>query len=92
MTRTIPIFYGDRKVFDIVPANTSLIYANDYTPKELAELITRVANDDTLYSEYFKNWDLAKMHRLHEQYCTVYPSCATCNMVWSMLHDRKCGN
>ena len=92
LTRTIPIFYGDRKVFDIVPANTSLIYANDYTPKELAKLITRVANDDTLYSEYFKNWDLAKMRKLHEQYCTVHLSCATCNMVWSMLHDRKCGN
>ena len=92
LTRSIPIFYGDKKVFDMVPANTSLIYANDYTPKELADLIMRVANNHTLYSEYFKNWDLAKMRGLHEQYCKVYPSCATCNMVWNMLRNRKCGN
>ena len=37
LSRTIPIYYGHKAVFDIAPANTSLIYANDYTPKELAQ-------------------------------------------------------
>ena len=91
LTRSIPIFYGDKAVFDLVPANTSLIYANNYTPKELAELIHRIASNDTLYSEYFKNWDLAKMRKLHEQYCSEYFICAICKKVWRTLHNRKCG-
>ena len=92
LTRSIPIFYGDKAVFDIVPANTSLIYANNYTPKELATLIKRVASNDTLYSEYFKNWDLDKMRKLHERYCSEYFICATCRKVWETLYHRKCGN
>ena len=92
LTRSIPIFYGDKAVFDLVPANTSLIYANNYTPKELAALIKRVASNDTLYSEYFKNWDLAKIHKLHEQYCSEYFICATCRKVWETLYHRKCVN
>ena len=92
LTRTIPIFYGDKAVFDLVPANTSLIYANNYTPKQLAKLIKRVASNDTLYSEYFKNWDYAKMRKLHKRYCSEYFICATCRKVWETLYHRKCGN
>ena len=92
LTRTIPIFYGDKAVFDLAVANASLIYANNYTPKELATLIKRVASNDTLYSEYFKNWDLAKMRKLYKQYCSEYFICATCRKVWETLYHRKCGN
>ena len=59
-------------MFDIVPANTSLIYANNYTPKQLATLIKHVASNDTLYSKYFKNWDLDKMRKLHKRCCSEY--------------------
>ena len=90
LTRSIPIFYGDKAVFDLVPANTSLIYANNYTPKELAELIKRIDSNDTLYSEYFKNWDLNKMRKLHDQYCSDYFICAICKKVWETLYHRKC--
>ena len=83
-------------MFDIVPANTSLIYANNCTPnyiyKQLATLIKRVASNDTLYSEYFKNWDLDKMRKLHKRYCSEYFICATCRKVWETLYHRKCGN
>ena len=92
LTRSIPIFYGTKAVLDLVPANTSLIYATDYTPKELAKLIHRIASNDTLYSEYFKNWDLSKMRKLHEQYCSENFICATCRKVWETLYHRKCGN
>lgn len=90
LTRSIPIYYGDKAVFDLVPANSSLVYANNYSPKELAELIQRIANNYALYSQYFSNWDLTKMRKLHEQYCLDYFSCATCGKVWNILHDRKC--
>ena len=92
LTRSIPIFFGTKAVYDLVPANTSLIYATNYTPKELAQLIKRVASNDTLYSEYFKSWDLVKMRKLHERYCSEYFMCATCRKVWETLYHRKCGN
>ena len=92
LTRTIPIYYGDKAVFDLVPANTSLIYANNFTPKELAELIKRIDSNDTLYSEYFKNWDLNKMRKLHIRYCSEYFTCAICKTIREMLYHRKCGS
>ena len=63
-----------------------------YTPEELAKLIKRVGSNDTLYSGYFKNWDLAKMHKLYKQYCSEHFICATCGKVWNMLYNRKCDN
>ena len=90
LSRTIPIYYGDKAVFDLVPGNSTFIYANDYTPKELAELIKRIDSNDTLYSQYFTNWDLSKMHKLDEQYCSEYFMCKICRKVWEKLYKRKC--
>ena len=90
MSRTIPIYYGDKAVFELVPGNSTFIYANDYTPKELAELIKRIDSNDTLYSQYFTNWDLSKMRKLDEQYCSEYFMCKICRKVWEKLHNRKC--
>ena len=91
LTRTIPIYYGDKSVFDVVPGNHTLIYANDYTPKELAELMKRIDSNDTLYAQYFANWDLSKMRRLHEKYCSEFFMCAICRRVWKSLSEQKCG-
>ena len=90
LSRTIPIYYGDKGVFDLVPGNSTLIFANDYSPKELAELIKRIDSNDTLYSQYFTNWDLPKMHKLDEQYCSEYFMCRICRKVWEKLYNRKC--
>ena len=91
LTRTIPIYYGDKKaVYDLIPNNSSIIIANDYTPKELGELIQRIDNNDTLYAQYFADWDLSKMHRLHERYCAEHFICNTCKKVWDVLYRRKC--
>lgn len=91
LSRTIPIFYGDEAVFDLIPGNSTLIYAKKYTPKELAELIKRIDNDDALYYQYFTNWDLAKLHKLDKQYCSEHFMCTTCRKVWETLYKRKCG-
>ena len=90
LSRSIPIFYGDKAVFDMVPGNSSLIYANDYSPKELAELIKRIDSNDTLYRQYFTNWDLSKMYKFHKQYCSEFFMCSICRKVWEKLYDRKC--
>ena len=91
LSRTIPIYYGDKGVFDLIPGSSTLIYANDYTPKELAELIKRIDSNDTLYKQYFTNWDLSKMHKLKEQYCSEHFMCTTCRKIWEILYNRKCG-
>ena len=91
LSRTIPVYYGDKGVFDLIPGSSTLIYANDYTPKELAELIKRIDSNDTLYKQYFTNWDLLKMHKLKEKYCSEYFMCTTCRKIWEILYNRKCG-
>ena len=91
LSRTIPIYYGDKGVFDLIPGSSTLIYANDYTPKELAELIKSIDSDDSLYKQYFTNWDLSKMQKLKEQYCSEYFMCTTCRKIWEILYNRKCG-
>ena len=90
LTRSIPIYYGDKAVFDMVPANSSLIFANDYSPKELAALIHNIANNRTLYSQYFAKWDLSVMESLHQKYCLEHFTCTACRKVWEILHKRKC--
>ena len=90
LSRTIPIYYGDKGVFDLIPGNSTLVYANDYSPKELAELIKRVDSNDTLYRQYFTNWDLSKIVKLKEQYCSEYFMCTACRKTWEILYNRKC--
>ena len=90
LSHTIPIFYGHKSVFDLVPGKSTFIYANDYTPKQLAELIKRIDNDDTLYRQYF-NWDLSVIRKLDEKYCSEYFMCRLCKKVWQLLYNRKCG-
>ena len=90
LSHTIPIFYGDKSVFDLVPGKSTFIYANDYTPKQLAELIKRIDNNDTLYRQYF-NWDLSIIRELDEKYCSEYFMCRLCEKVWELLYNRKCG-
>ena len=90
LTRSIPIYFGDKAVFDMVPSNSSLIFANDYSPKELAALIHNIANNRTLYSQYFANWDLSVMENLHQRYCLEHFTCISCRKVWEILYKRKC--
>ena len=91
LARTIPIYYGEEGIFDLIPGNSTFIYAKDYTPKQLADLIKRIDNDDSLYHQYFTNWDLDKLRKLDEQYCSEYFMCTTCKRVWEMMYERKCG-
>ena len=90
LSHAIPIFCGDKSVFDLVPGKSTFIYANDYTPKQLAELIKRIDNNDTLYRQYF-NWDLSIIRELDEKYCSEYFMCRVCKNVWELLYNRKCG-
>lgn len=78
LTYTIPIYYGDSAVFDLIPGDHTIIYAPDFTPKKLAEYIQKIDNNQTLYSSFFRNWNLEKIKTIHEKYCKEHFMCKVC--------------
>ena len=93
LTGVIPIYYGDRSVFDYIPGNHTIIYAPDYTPKQLAEYINKIDNDEELYASFFKNWDLKKMLSIHELYCHDHFMCRVCRKALEVrYHQEGCTN
>jgi len=93
MTRIIPIYYGDRAVFNFIPGNHTIIFAPDYTPKQLADYINRIENDEELYSSFFKKWDLEKMSDLHKKYCYDHFMCRICKKALEIrYHQEGCVN
>ncbi|KAI6655167.1 Alpha-(1,3)-fucosyltransferase 11-like [Oopsacas minuta] len=52
--RSIPIYHGARTVKDWVPAEHSVIYAEDFNnPRELADYLKYLEANETAYEEYF---------------------------------------
>ena len=55
---TIPVYYGNRSIFHVAPSPDSFIYTGDFASiKDLADFMTRVANDEALYESY-RAWKL----------------------------------
>lgn len=93
LTHTVPIYYGDSAVFDLIPGNHTIIYARDYTPKQLADYIKKIDNDEEMYSNFFKNWDLEKMSKLHKMYCYDHFMCRICKKALEVrYHQEGCVN
>jgi len=89
LTGIIPIYYGDRSVFDYIPGNHTIIYAPDYTPKQLADYINQIENDEKLYASFFKDWDLKKMLTLHEHYCYDHFMCRICRKALEVRYHQE---
>lgn len=87
----IPIYYGDSAIFDLIPGNHTIIYAPDYTPKQLAEFIKKIDSNETLYAGFFQNWDLKKIRMLHSNYCKEHFMCRVCRKTLELkYHQRGC--
>jgi len=87
----IPIFYGDLAIFHLIPGNHTIIYAPDYTPKQLAEYIKRIDQDKKLYASFFQNWDLEKIRTLHKKYCAEHFMCRVCRKTLELkYHQNGC--
>jgi len=85
----IPIYYGDRAVFDYIPGNHSIIFAPDYTPQQLADYIKQIDNNDELYAKFFNNWDLKKMSALHDLYCYEHFTCRACRKTLEVKYHQE---
>ncbi|XP_065909757.1 uncharacterized protein [Dysidea avara] len=87
----IPIYYGDSAIFHLIPGNHTILYAPDYTPKQLAEYIKKIDNDEKLYASFFQNWDLKKIRTLHNKYCSEHFMCKVCRKTLELkYHQRGC--
>jgi len=50
---TLPVYRGSASIDMLLPHPRSIINANDMSPKELADYLKKVANDEALYNSYF---------------------------------------
>ena len=63
--RSIPIYHGAKTIRDWVPAQHSVIYAEDFDhPRELAEYLHYLESNETAFEEYFEYKNKIKNQRL----------------------------
>ena len=88
MTQTIPIYYGAPEIYDQVPGANTLIDAAKFAgPKQLAEYIKQVDNDDSLYRSYFK-FDINHTIAFQKKYCTKNVACEICKKSFEFKKSR----
>lgn len=49
---SVPVYRGSSTVHKFMPSNSSFINANDLSPKQLAELLKKIAADEREYNQY----------------------------------------
>lgn len=82
----IPVYRGSRAVYDRIPGNHSIIYADDFsTPLELATYLMKVETDDELFLYHTKlNFTLLK--QFVAKHCRDWQTpvaCKLCSNVYS---------
>ena len=88
MTQTIPIYYGAPEVYDQVPGAKTFINAAKFAgPKQLADYIKRVDNNDKLYRSFFK-FDINHMVAFQKKYCVNNVSCEICRKLFELKQDQ----
>ena len=88
LSQTIPIYYGAPEVYNQVPGNNTFIDATKFVgPKELADYIKRVDQDETLYQSYFNFNSSVTIN--YQKNCPPQPlGCAICNRMYQLKQSR----
>ena len=85
----IPVYHGPPEVFQWVPGNHTFIDASKYSPKELAEYIKRVSEDDELYKYHTTNFDFKQVRETMNRVCSKADyMCMTCKLAHEMKVRR----
>lgn len=83
----VPIVWGATKAdYEAVAPPNSFIFAEDYTPKELAKYINYLNSNDTAYAEYFK-WRTLNPEQLHS-YGWQKSFCQLCRILHGINVDN----
>ena len=89
MSQTIPIYYGAPEAYHQAPGNNTFIDASKFAgPKELAEYIKKVDQNESLYKSYF-NFDINRPMDFQKS-CPPEPvGCAVCKKLYD-LREQRC--
>ena len=83
----IPVYWGPPEIYLWVPGNHSFIDASKFAgPKELADYLKRVDEDDDLFRYHTTNLDIEKARKMKEIYCERYV-CSTCKIAYEKKKD-----
>jgi len=88
-TGTIPVYLGAPNVKSLVPGNHSTIFVDDFkSPKELADYLQLVGNNENLYNEYFA-WKYMRINPNFEDLQRHDPDHMRCNVCEEYSREWK---
>lgn len=91
---TLPIYRGAESIMKFMPSKNSIINANQMTPKEIAELVVRLSNDEEEYNKYFtyRKEKLSDefLEITQRSYCHPNVLCRLCD--YAVEHKSKLAN
>ena len=86
----IPVYMGPPDIYNWVPGNHTFIDPRKFSgPKELAEYMKRVAEDDELFKYHTSNFEWDRTKRMMDKYCTKadFP-CRMCEFAYEMKRNE----
>ena len=87
---TIPVYRGPPEAYQWIPGNHSIIDADKYnSPKELADYLKRVNEDDQLFKYHTTNFELKQARETWNKVCARADyMCITCKLAHKMKTQR----
>ncbi|XP_065904709.1 4-galactosyl-N-acetylglucosaminide 3-alpha-L-fucosyltransferase 9-like [Dysidea avara] len=88
LSQTIPIYYGTSDVYDQVPGANTFIDATKFDgPRQLAEYIKKIEQDDSLYKSFF-NFDINQTLRFQKNCPQESLGCAMCKHLYQIKQEQ----
>ena len=85
----IPVYRGAPEAYQWVPGNHTFIDASKYSPKELAEYMKRVNEDDQLFEYHTTKFDFKQVRETRNRVCSKADyMCMTCKLAHEMKTRR----
>ena len=89
LSQTIPIYYGAPEVYKQVPGNNTFIDAAKFNgPKNLAQYIKKVDEDEQLYQSFF-TFTIPPFEAFQKKFCEISLACDMCNRVYQ-IKQKHC--
>ena len=86
----IPVYWGPPEIYQWVPGNHSFIDPQKFKgPKELAEYLKHVDEDDDLFRYHTTNFDFERTRKMGDKYCDDEPyMCKICKKAQAIKLSR----
>ena len=86
----IPVYWGPPEIYQWAPGNHTFIDPQKFKgPKELAEYLKRVDEDDDLFRYHTTNFDYTQAEKTHKESCLTKPwHCRVCEIAQEIKIER----